>query len=225
MSRIQWASKTKASLLAAPIILLLTFMQANADTLTQITQTLDIPDFSGGSFQQTRTLEGFKHPLKSTGRYFYWNDQGLYWETSTPFFRASTFSPAQIISWSAPGTISATEKPSLVQREINKVLTALLSGDIEALEKVFSVEASITNNTPLAWETQLTPKSPTTKKVIAALSLSGDRALRSLTIQSANGDTTLIQFDGIISQAQPNTSQCALFHPNNTTDRCNALTP
>ncbi len=204
---------------------------ARAHALAYITQTLAMPAFSGGDFTQTRTLAGFNHPLQSTGRYYYWEDQGLYWETNTPFFRASTFSPSRIISWSAPDTISSTEKPGIIQKEINKVLTALLSGDISALANVFSVHAEVTQaNTSEEeqaghmWSAQLTPQRPTTRKVITSITLSGGKVLQQLSIQSANGDSTHIRFSNNIASSAPNPEQCALFLPEDETRQCQPAT-
>ncbi|MFL0804943.1 MAG: outer membrane lipoprotein carrier protein LolA [Agarilytica sp.] len=188
----------------------------NTTNLKKISNNLTPHSFIQGEFVQERKLTGFGRTLRSTGRYLFWRDHGLYWEIQQPFFRASTFGNNASISWSAPGQISSKTRPKIIQKQIGKVLVAVLGTDIETLKKYFVVDASVTDNEKLKWTAQLKPKDMATKKALEQLSLTGTKSLKSIVITSANGDTTTIEFTKVNASDGPTEDLCELFYPDNT---------
>lgn len=187
--------------------------QSNAEKLEKISAQLQLKPFLQGDFVQERKLKGFDRTLVSHGQYYFWRQHGLYWEIQKPFYRASTFGNKATISWSAPGTISSSSPPKMIQKQISKVLIAVLGTDFETLQKYFVAEAHIEEGDKFSWRMQLQPKDLVTGKVLKQLDLVGDSSLREISVTSANGGVTKISFSTAQMFDKPSESQCQRFYP------------
>ncbi len=217
----------------------------NALTLEKITHQIELKPFLQGAFRQERTLKGFNRTLVSSGQYFFWKEHGLYWEVQQPFFRATTFGNDLTISWSSPGEVSSSVAPKLIQKQISKVLIAVLGADIETLQRYFVATAHFnkmadekggmgereTDNgeagngdevsaEPLTWSMQLEPKDFATRKALKQLDLIGGTSINEIKVTSSNGGITLIQFSDPKMLEQPLKKQCELYYPQSTEQMC-----
>lgn len=169
--------------------------------------------FMEGRFEQWRNLAGIPRPIRSSGRFIYWRNHGLYWETQEPISQASTFTLDTIIHWQ-PTTHSrqANRTSSPVQKQISRILLEVFGGDIQSLEKLFD---SRWNPKPepsaKLWTVGLTPKTATIKRVVEKITLSGENYISSLNLDASNGDTTRIHFTNIRAFAHPATDDCQYF--------------
>ncbi len=218
----------------------------NALTLEKITDQIELKPFLRGAFRQERTLKGFNRTLVSSGQYYFWKDHGLYWEVQKPFFRATTFGNDLTISWSSPGEVSSSTAPKLIQKQISKVLIAVLGADIETLQRYFVATAhynpvadggeegdkrGVTDNgeagerdeasaKKLTWSMQLEPKDFATRKALKQLDLIGGTSIHEIRVTSSNGGITHIQFSGPNMLEQPLKKQCELYYPQTTEEMC-----
>ncbi|MFV2090843.1 MAG: outer membrane lipoprotein carrier protein LolA [Pseudomonadales bacterium] len=166
-----------------------------------------------GRFEQWRNLTGIPHPIRSSGRFIYWRDHGLYWETLEPISQASTFTPNTIIHWqSTPTSRQADRISSPVQKQISRILLAVFGSDIRSLEKLFD---SRWNSKPepgaKLWTVDLTPTMAAAKRVVEKITLSGENYINSLNLDASNGDTTRIHFTDIRAFAHPASDDCQYF--------------
>lgn len=207
----------------------------NALTLEKITHQIKLKPFLQGAFRQERTLKGFSRTLVSTGQYFFWKEHGLYWEVQKPFFRATTFGNDLTISWSSPGEVSSSEAPKLIQKQISKVLIAVLGADIETLQRYFIATAHMNEVESggddgvggetakaknLTWSMQLKPKDFATRKALKQLDLIGGTSIYEIRVTSSNGGITHIQFSDPNMLEKPFKKQCALYYPQATEQMC-----
>lgn len=210
----------------------------NALTLEKITHQIKLKPFLQGAFRQERTLKGFSRTLVSTGQYFFWKEHGLYWEVKKPFFRATTFGNDLTVSWSSPGEVSSSEAPKLIQKQISKVLIAVLGADIETLQRYFvataqlndvasggdedlgGLEGETAEAKSLTWRMQLKPKDFATRKALKQLDLIGGTSINEIRVTSSNGGITHIQFSDPKMLEQPLKKQCALYYPQATEQMC-----
>lgn len=194
---------------------------AHADEPSALSETLNTltrHTNSAGIFTQERHLKGFSKALISSGSYLHSIEHGLFWEVQKPFYHASTFGKTKTISWRSPSEISNTEKPNFIQRQINDILLAVLSGDMASLGHHFEIsekKASEDNS----WSISLTPTEKAIAKQIKYLELEVGRALNSITITSRKGELTRIEFAKQEKLDQLTVEQCDKFYPSRTT-RC-----
>jgi outer membrane lipoprotein-sorting protein len=147
-----------------------------------------------GGFEQEKQVAGFKHPLRSQGRFVLARDRGVLWSTLEPFPSEMVVTRDRIFSFDSAGQrrvqLDATQQPAL--RQINTMMFALLDGDVAALAARFDIAAQ-----PLpgnAWALTLTPKSALLAKAFARIELRGDRYVREVVLTEGGGDRTALKF-------------------------------
>ncbi|MFL0809878.1 MAG: outer membrane lipoprotein carrier protein LolA [Agarilytica sp.] len=188
------------------------------DLLSQIQSRLIKSNIIDGSFSQERKLAGFSYSLKSQGSFIFWEKNGFYWEITQPFYRATTFRKDRTIIWSSPDEIAHESKPSIIQKHINKILVALLSGKISHLEKQFSIEESQVQDDN--WSLTLHPKQSAIEKQIQSISLTGNTHIKNLSVIGKGNDSTEISFTSPNANEHASSEQCNKFYPNNNA-HCN----
>ena len=170
-----------------------------------------------GHFEQWRNLAGIPRPIRSNGRFIYWRNHGMYWETRTPILQASTFTPDAIFHWH-PGTNTrqADRSSSPVQKQISRILLAVFGGNIRSLEKMFDYQWHFgpkpgSESNVGQWTVKLVPKAPIVKRIIEKITLSGEDFISSLKLDTRNGDTTLIHFTNINTFTHLAIDDCQYF--------------
>ena len=198
-------------------ILLLTFLFTPSSLLAQadqtklkdaISQKLKTNDLVTGQFIQKKALKGFPRPITSTGNFFYWRNQGLYWETNKPFSQGITFMPKDVLHWKNGKQENSKKKTDSTQKHISKILLAIFNGDLTRLERFFKTqwESEKTN-----WKIELTPANNAVKETLQAITLSGNDYIDSLEIINTNGDSTHISFQEVAPLNAPPHEKCAFF--------------
>ncbi|MCX7564284.1 outer membrane lipoprotein carrier protein LolA [Xanthomonadaceae bacterium XH05] len=147
-----------------------------------------------GTFMQEKAVEGFRNPLRSTGRFIVAADRGVLWETVSPFPSQIVVSQDRIASRQADGSLrveaEASRQPGLAA--INTTFFALISGDFDALEARF--EGKVTVRPDGRWQLALTPKPGPLVRALSALHVEGARFVEQVTLDDAQGDHTHIEF-------------------------------
>jgi len=162
-----------------------------------------------GEFEQLRNLAGIPRPIRSRGRFIYWRDHGLYWETNEPISQAATFTPNAIIHWQSATNLQQTERNSSpIQKQISRILLAVFGGDIKSLEQLFESRWSSGSK---IWTVDLIPSIAAVKQVVEKISLSGEDYVNNLSLVASNGDATHIQFSNIRAFNQPGVDDCSYF--------------
>lgn len=150
-----------------------------------------------GAFSQEKQVAGFKNPLRSQGRFVLAQDHGVVWSTLKPFPSEVVVTRDRILSRQHDGSsrveLDGRQQPAM--RSVNAIMFALMSGDAQALSAQFTVKVETLPDN--GWRMQLSPRSAMLGKVFTALTLSGDRYVRSVEIVEANQDVTRIQFSGM----------------------------
>jgi hypothetical protein len=147
-----------------------------------------------GSFEQRKTLKGFKHPVVSRGDFVVVRERGVVWRTREPFASSLLVMRDRVVAKQADGTVThrlnASEEPAV--RTISETLFALMTADVSVLAARFQIEGEATGSE--GWRLALQPRDASLAKWLARVELEGDRFLRSVRLQEASGDTTQIRF-------------------------------
>lgn len=182
--------KRRALLLAAlPLSVL-------AEPVDEVGRRLATAALQRGGFEQEKQLAGFAKPLKSRGDYLLLRGKGLIWRTVAPF-ASQLVMTANAIAGSDGLRIDASKEPGV--RVVTTLMLALLDGDLAQLATHFELQIELRG--AQAWRARLRPKAATLAKLFASIEIDGDRQLRRLLLQEAQGDRTLIRFDE--QQARP----------------------
>ena len=178
-------------------------------SIAAITRQLQAPQLVGGAFVQTRALHGLAHPLQASGRFVFWRERGLYWETQQPFYQATTFTSAEVINWpepSGPPQPKGPEDP--LQQHITAILLAVFSADLRRIEGLFDSHWQIRGD---AWTLTLAPASKAVQRIIDHATLSGEKHLRTLTVATRAGDVNTMEFREVTALANLPQPICLRF--------------
>lgn len=138
-----------------------------------------------GDFRQERVLSILPVPLESNGNYQYCLSAGLNWKTLHPVETEFAFDangkPNDPVETNLPGS-----------KEFFEIFVNLFSGDMDVIEKQFSIEASAEGE---LWELILVPKSRIVAEYIDHIRLLGKETIEYLEVVEAAGDETRINFD------------------------------
>lgn len=182
------------------LLLALACFSAQAQDLAQsVKQQLAQPQVLRGEFEQSKQVQGFAKPLVSRGAFLVARERGVLWTTRTPFASRLRLTRDEILATQGNGAVAfrldASKEPSV--RVINGLMFSLLNGDLGGLEQHFKIEG---NADAKAWSLVLTPKSSALAKLMNRIELAGDKHVRSIRIDEANGDKTAIRFSGQASE-------------------------
>lgn len=169
---------------------------ALADPVAEVGKRLGTAALQRGGFEQEKQLAGFAKPLKSRGDYLLLRGKGLIWRTAAPF-ASQLVMTADAIAGSDGLRLDASKEPGV--RVVTTLMLALLDGDLAQLATHFELQIELKPSQ--AWRAQLRPKAAALAKLFARIEIDGDRQLRRIALQEAQGDRTLIRFDE--QQAKP----------------------
>ena len=162
-----------------------------------------------GDFSQQRQLSAIDKPLASAGRFIFWRDHGLYWETQKPFYQGTTYLAEQVLSWHRPGVPSPeTGINSRIQLALGKVLVNIFNFD-NALEEQFDIHWQPDED---LWQVELVPIDKHIKQVLQKITLQGKQQVEQITLLDNSGQRTVIALSAVVRKQQPNQSQCLLFY-------------
>jgi len=187
-------------MLIRALLLMLFCLGAQAQDLAQsVRQQLVQPPVLRGEFEQSKQVQGFARPLVSRGSFIVARERGVLWITRTPFPSQLRLTRDEILATQANGAVAfrldASKEPAV--RVINGLMFSLLNGDLGGLEQHFKIEGSADAK---AWALVLTPKAGAIARLMNRIELAGDRHVRSIRIDEANGDKTTIRFSAQASE-------------------------
>ena len=125
-----------------------------------------------GKFVQTKVMIGISKRLVSDGSFIVDKSQGVLWITEKPIYQKLRVSSLGIKIDNKSGnlmTLDARSEPSV--RYINELVMAVFSGDMNALEGLFSYTGDVS---PRGWFIELTPKSSASAP-FKKITMTGDR--------------------------------------------------
>lgn len=144
-----------------------------------------------GDFAQERVLAGFAKPLRSSGSFLAVRGRGVVWTTAEPFPGELVITADAIrerVEGSETVVVDASREPAL--REVNRILMALLQGDLATLGTQFEIAGE---NADGGWRLQLTPRGELAQ-AIARIELEGAAQVRRVAIFEPGGDASVIAF-------------------------------
>ena len=176
------------------LIALLITNNVFATELADINQLLIKKQSMQGVFEQQKSLSILKRPLRSSGEFVVDRDLGIFWHTEKP-----VESRLMITNKRVYFSEQTSENLERSMRYIGKILHAILSGDLSAIEQTFIVKTvTLTDG---QWQLKLVPKSFLMKKALSSVMLSGSSSVQEMTLQEKNGDYTRINLSQIVHHA------------------------
>lgn len=143
-----------------------------------------------GKFVQQRRLAGLARPLESTGDFLFARGIGIEWHTAQPFDSQFILTHDGITQRDEGGEslrISAADQPALTV--VSRVFFALFALDFDALSQDFTMHG--VDSKP-QWTLTLTPRTAALGSVFKQALIRGDATVASVTLEDANGDSTVI---------------------------------
>ena len=139
-----------------------------------------------GNFEQEKVLSRLNRSLKSSGNFIIAAGQGMVWETLNPFPSTLALGKDYLVQ-SRPGgqksVLSAQGNETFIS--LAEVLSAVFSGQSQGLLdnfEVYFLEGAAD------WELGLMPRNRAIASFAQRISMKGDAAIKSITIDEQNGD-------------------------------------
>jgi hypothetical protein len=163
-----------------------------------------------GQFTQQRVLQGFAHPLVSSGDFVLAPGQGLIWHTKQPFEIVTAITAAglvQDVNNSETTHLTAAQLPFLAR--FYKLISSALSGDWHALDAGFQTTR---RGDAQHWELDLLPRGGDSQAMpFRAIALHGGRFVDDVQISRAGGDSDRLTFAGQTLGAALSDTEAALL--------------
>jgi hypothetical protein len=145
-----------------------------------------------GRFVQHRNLSGLAKPLDSSGDFLFARGTGIEWHTRQPFdsqFILTHDGMTQRDEGGEPTRISAADQPALTV--VSRVFFALFALDFDALSQDFTMAGYQDGKEP--WHLLLRPRTAALGSVFKHAMISGDATVKTVILDDANGDSTVIE--------------------------------
>ncbi|GAB1410788.1 hypothetical protein MASR1M90_19420 [Desulfovibrionales bacterium] len=167
--------------------------QTPEQTLAELRQQAASINSIQSLFTQTTRIPLFQDPVHSKGRFLFRRPDALLWEITAPITEGFAFMGDRGMRWEAGKprtTFAAATDP--VATIIARQLLVWLTLDMVTIEKEYTI--TVTANSPRTL--LLEPKKNDIRCVIRSLTLlfSPQGVAKQVTLEEANGGTTLIQF-------------------------------
>jgi outer membrane lipoprotein-sorting protein len=169
-----------------------------ADLLSEVAARVQPVPVLRGHFTQERELAGFSKALRSSGQFVAARGHGVLWRTEQPFPALLVITADSIrerVDGSDSFALDAEREPAL--RQINRILLALLQGEVEVLREQFAVDGRADGS---GWTLQLTPLAQVTG-LIGQISVAGDTQVQRVEIREAGGDVSRVVFSELSGAA------------------------
>lgn len=173
------------------ILLLLCSASVSAVTLDQLQQRFASQPVIRANFVQVRTIAGMAQPLVSRGELLIAQQQGLWWQQTSPFPMTLLLDDrrmVQSISGQPPQVITADSNPQMFQ--FNHLLRALFQADEKVLRENFTLEFQASGKEN--WQLGLIPKTSPLNKIFNRIDLQGAAFLNQIRLDDKQGDKTEI---------------------------------
>jgi hypothetical protein len=169
---------------------------AQAGLIAKVRERLADAPVLRGQFEQRKTVKGFRQPLVSRGDFLVARQRGVVWRTREPFGATLVLTRDRLISRQADGNVAqqleSGHEPAV--QLISELMFALLSVDLTLLAQRFTVEGELLGGQ--GWHLLLTAKEAALAQWVTRVELTGERQVRLVQWQDAQGDSTLIRMSG-----------------------------
>lgn len=179
-------------IVAAALLALGPGAAAADEALARIRALLDAQPRLRAEFDQTKRMAELERPVLARGRMLVWREAGVVWQIEQPVKMVVVLREDVTIQIDASGRrrVQRTNDDAAAART-GRILGALLNGDTATLEQWFDIAARIDAQ---QWSITLTPRRGAMAAFLSSMQVSGDRYVRSVAIDEANGDSTQISF-------------------------------
>ncbi|AQS38474.1 Outer membrane lipoprotein carrier protein LolA [Shewanella psychrophila] len=175
--------------------------EVNNQEIEKLSNRLELSQHAKGKFTQYRNLKVLKKPLISNGSFIFDAQLGLVWSQETPFKSTLILKDDALIQIDSSGKkqvsqTSGNQGAGALAQTLPTLLKALLGGKLQTLDEHFSFYL-LAPEPQASWTLGLIPKDSLMLKAIPQLILEGTDQVSALTLVSANGDTSRIEFEEI----------------------------
>lgn len=172
---------------------------AAQELLAQVRQRVQDAPAVRGTFEQLKTVKGFKQPLRSSGDFVVARGKGIVWHVLRPYESLLVVKPDSLQSRGSDGKVTlqmrAQDEPVL--RTVNAMLFAVMSADLAELTQHFEVTGQVAAK---GWSLHLVPRDPTLAQWLTAVDLQGNQFVQEVKLQEARGDSSVIRITAPVAE-------------------------
>lgn len=185
-------------------------VEPESTELTRIAARMSNAPVQRGHFEQRKSIKGFRQALVSHGQFLMVRNKGVLWHTEAPFPSELVLTSQHLLMRDATGQSTALvsgQEPAL--RLLNQWLPPVLAGDLNALDKAFTVEGKGLLNGP--WHLILVPRDTMLSQWLDRIEMEGDKQVTMVRWKEHSGDSTEIRFSRWSSAMQATAEELKRF--------------
>jgi len=172
---------------------------AAQELLAQVRQRVQEAPVVRGTFEQLKTVKGFKQPLRSSGDFVVARGRGIVWHVLRPYESLLVVKHDSLQSRGSDGKVTmqmrAQDEPVL--RTVNAMLFAVMSANLAELTQHFEVTGQVAAK---GWSLHLVPRDPPLAQWLAAVDLQGNQFVQEVKLQEARGDSSVIRITAPVAE-------------------------
>ncbi|MDR2211841.1 MAG: outer membrane lipoprotein carrier protein LolA [Spirochaetaceae bacterium] len=161
-----------------------------------------------GRFVQTKTLNRLGRSLVSHGSFAVDVDRGILWDTRSPYPSVMAVGRDFLVQSSGGRTTRLETGDNAAFVRISETMGAVFTGDAKKLTGNFEVFFTEQGG---GWKLGLVPKDNAIRSFAKAIVMSGDSAVKRVTLYEQNGDTVLYELSDHSYPPSLNTDERAYF--------------
>lgn len=154
--------------------------------------SLEDDQYISGEFSLERSLNYFKAPLRSHGRFVLSAEHGLLWQTEAPLEQTVILNDRSLSRLTADGEVETLTVDSDRVGQYMQLISKLLNGDWSAVESRFHVEDRDSDTD--RWHKTLTPGQQQSAAFFQRIEISGGRFVERLSIHKDTQNRDRIEF-------------------------------
>ncbi len=183
----------KLVFLVTAIFLACASLFAAEGDFSSVCATISEKKVTKGSFVQTKSIKKMKREVVSKGTFIIAAGEGIFWNTEKPFPSKTAVTSSAVIQTSASGKKSVMKAGgNQTFEEFSGILSSVFEGNHENIEKNFTVDFQ--QKEQGEWTATLTPKTDILKKFATDIVMTGNKSLKTLTINEKSGDFLKYEF-------------------------------
>ncbi|MDR0525291.1 MAG: outer membrane lipoprotein carrier protein LolA [Spirochaetaceae bacterium] len=162
-----------------------------------------------GNFEQTKTIGRLNRSLTSKGAFIIAGDQGMVWETLSPFPSTLVMGKNYMIQMNASGAktkIDAAGNATFIRTA--EALAAVFAGNSRKLAEAFEIYFTESGGT---WTLGLIPSDSSMRVIASRIAMTGDSVIRTVALYEQNGDGVRYVFSNYTFPETLNQSEKKLF--------------
>ncbi len=188
------------------IILFFLCSQVAAEQISQsdqliekISRCINSSLMENGKFEQQKHIKILKKPIKTSGEFYFPQDNHFIWKQQKPIQVAYHIEDSIIYRSRGGKKEKLSSVGSSAQSTLLNTMMAAMRGDFSSLSQSFAIDGKMQDeNKGCQWQVTLTPNDKDLSRILSNIELTGTKQVQQVNVIEVSGDRTNIQIQPLV---------------------------